>query len=129
MEKGFFEKNSDAFYFIFRVAVGLLFMQHGMQKLFGLLGGQKQELFTLMGAVGVIEFFGGILIAVGLFTRLAAFLGGCVMIGAWFKVHVLNGWVPILNKGELALLYLVCFLIILSRGAGIYGLDNSKKKV
>ncbi|MBI2452158.1 DoxX family protein [Candidatus Pacearchaeota archaeon] len=129
MAKSFMDKYSDSFYFIFRVAVGLLFMQHGIQKLFGGLGGTKVEsLVSLFGLAGIIEFFGGILIALGLFTRFLAFISGAEMVGAWFIAHAKQGWIPIINLGELALLYLACFLVILSQGPGIYALDNLFEK-
>ena len=129
MTKGFFDKKFDAFYVIFRVAVGLLFMQHGLQKLFPVLGGPKvADLTSLFGVAGIIEFLGGILIVFGLYTRFAAFISGAEMIGAWFIGHAPNGWIPILNMGELALVYLVSFLIILSKGSGVFSIDNSLKK-
>jgi len=112
------------FYFVFRVLVGLLFIEHGIQKLFGLLGGKTVDLISLFGLAGVIEFVGGLLIVLGLFTRIAALFGIFNMIGAWFIGHVGNGWIPIVNKGELALLYLASFLILLVYGSKKWGLDN-----
>mgnify|MGYP001562304737 FL=1 len=128
MSKSLFGKNFPAFYVIFRVVVGFLFLSHGLQKLFPVFGGPKvTALASLFGVAGIIECIGGVLLILGLYTRMAAFFSGINMIGAWFIVHVKNGWVPILNGGELALLYLVCFLIIISKGSGVYSLDNSFK--
>lgn len=122
--KQFFEKHHDTFYAVARIMIGLLFAQHGAQKLFGAFGGNAAELMSLMGAVGIIEFTGGLLIALGLFTRIAAFATIIVMIGAYIKVHIPQGMIPIMNKGELALLFLAAFLIIISHGSGKWALDN-----
>jgi|SRR3989344_3539278 len=120
-----FLKKYEVFLFtVFRVFVGLLFMQHGAQKLFGWFSDKAgAELFSLMGIAGVIEFFGGLLIAVGLFTRLVALIGGLEMLVAYFKAHFPSGLVPIMNKGELALLYFACFLVLLIYGAKKFSLD------
>ncbi len=122
------EHYRDYFYFVFRVAVGLLFLQHGAQKLFGALGGTKAELVSLMGLAGVIEFFGGLFIAVGLLTRLASLVAGLEMIIAYFMVHIPQGLIPILNQGELALLFFASFLILLAHGSGRWALDNKISK-
>ena len=125
----FLKKNENNFYFVFRVLVGLLFVQHGAQKLFGVLGGnQVATYFSLFGAAGIIEFFGGLMIAFGLFTRLVAFLGACVMIGAWVKVHIPRGLIPLENGGEVAALFFAAFLIILVMGGKKWALDNYFKK-
>ncbi|MFY9610964.1 MAG: DoxX family protein [Blastocatellia bacterium] len=116
-------KYSNFFYALMRIVAGLLFACHGAQKLFGVLGGQKQEA-PLMIAAGVIEFGGGILIAMGLFTGFAAFICSGEMAVAYFKQHALGGsfW-PIENRGELAVLYCFVFLYIASRGSGILSID------
>ncbi len=118
------EKIGGYLYLIFRIFVGLLFFQHGAQKLFGWFGGTTVQLFSLFGLAGIIEFFGGILIAVGLFTRIVAFFTATEMIAAYFIAHFPKGLVPIMNNGELALLYMVAFLIILVNGAKRFGIDN-----
>ena len=129
----FFEKNGDYFYFVFRVLVGLLFIQHGMQKLFGSFGGVGPDggsvpLIGLFGLAGIIEFFGGLFLILGLFTRLAALFGIFDMIGAYYKAHWPQGYIPLLNQGELAALYFACFLVILALGARKWGIDNSLSK-
>ena len=124
----FTKKHGNYFYFVFRVMVGLLFFQHGVQKLFGALGGQQVEIFSLLGLAGIIEFFGGLMIALGLLTRYAALFGIFDMLGAWFIAHAPQGWIPILNQGELALLYLASFLIIIVYGARKWGIDNLLNK-
>ena len=79
----------------------------------------------------MIEFFGGLALAVGLFTRLAALGGLATMISAYFIAHFPNGWVPIMNKGELAVLYFAAFLILIIYGAGKFSLERAlfKKEI
>src|SRR3989338_6800056 len=99
-------------YALFRIVAGLMFAQHGAQKLLGWFGGNAvSSLFSLMGVVGMIELVGGLAIALGFFTRLASVGGIAVMIGALAKVHFPQGLIPIVNKGELALLFFACFLV------------------
>ena len=115
-------------YFVFRVLIGLLFMQHGAQKLFGMFGFQSVPLTSLFGLAGIIEFFGGLAIALGFFTRLAALISALEMGVAYFMVHIPNGLVPILNQGELALLYFAAFLAIMVYGARKWGLEKALLK-
>lgn len=119
-----FTKNADFFYFIFRLLAGLLFMQHGAQKLLGAFGGSVAARFSLFWFAGVIELIGGFLITLGLFSRLVAFVAAIEMLVAFFKAHFPSGWIPIVNKGELALLFFVIFLVILVYGSGRYSLDR-----
>ncbi len=121
-------KNKDYLYFTFRVVVGLMFFQHGAQKLFGMFGGSQVELISLMGFAGTVEFFGGLLIVVGLFTQIAALVGGIQMIFAYFMAHLSRGWIPIQNGGELSLMFLVSFLVLLAYGTGKWGLDHYFKR-
>ena len=130
---GLIEKyaNKDYFYFVFRVFVGLLFLQHGLQKLFGAfggIGGQPVELISLFGLAGIIETFGGIAIALGLFTRLVAFVTAIEMAVAYFMVHIPIGAVPLLNQGEPALLYFAAFLVIMVYGAVKWSLEKALMK-
>jgi putative oxidoreductase len=114
------------FYALMRIVVGLLFACHGAQKLFGVFGGLNgaaAPLFSLMGLAGVIEFFGGLLIAVGLLGSYAAFLTSGQMAAAYFMAHLPQGFWPIQNEGELAVLYCFVFLYIASRGSGIWSID------
>ncbi len=127
------EKYTDLFYFVFRIFVGLLFAQHGAQKLFGWfpISGvalQPVDLFSLMGLAGLVEFVGGLFIALGLFTRLAALLGAVQMAAAYFMAHFPQGWVPIQNMGELALLYFAAFLVILVLGGKKWALESALAK-
>lgn len=112
---------------IFRIIAGLLFMSHGMQKLFGLFGGVPADApaFVVYGA-GVIEFVTGALIAVGFFTRWAAFLASGTMAAAYWIAHGTNAFHPIVNQGELSVLYCFAFLFIAARGAGIWSVDGER---
>jgi putative oxidoreductase len=111
-------------YFVFRVFVGLLFLQHGGQKLFGWFGGKGVELVSLMGLAGIVELFGGLFIAFGFLTRISATIAAVQMAFAWFMAHVSKGWIPILNGGELALLFLAAFLALTVYGAGKWSLER-----
>jgi len=117
-------RYSDVLYALMRVAVGFLFALHGAQKLFGVLGGQSQLSNPMMLAAGIIEFGGGLLVAVGLWASYAAFLASGQMAVAYFMVHAPAGFWPILNKGELAALYCFVFLFIASRGSGGWSVDG-----
>jgi putative oxidoreductase len=114
---------SELFYALMRLAVGLLFACHGLQKLFGLFGGPTVQLGSLMGLAGTIELVGGAMIALGLLTSWAAFVASGEMAVAFFKVHFHNGIWPIQNGGELAVAYCFVFLYIAARGSGRFSLD------
>ena len=108
-----------------RIVAGFLFVQHGAQKLFGVLGREAVE--TLMsrgGIAGVLEFVGGLLIMVGLFTRPVAFLVSGQMAVAYFIAHAPNGFWPIMNRGELAAFYCFTWLFFWAHGAGKYSIDG-----
>jgi putative oxidoreductase len=109
---------------ILRIAAGLLFMQHGAQKLFGWLEGNQVELFSLMGLAGVLEFFGGLMIVLGLFTRPVAFVLAGEMAVAYFMAHFTRGFWPILNGGELSALYAFVFLYFSASGPGAFSVDG-----
>ncbi len=111
-------KTSEAIYALMRVVVGLLFACHGAQKLFGVLGGQSQLSNPLLVTAAIIEFVGGGLVALGLWAGYAAFLTSGQMAVAYFMAHASGGFWPIVNKGELAVLYCFVFLYIASRGSG-----------
>lgn len=123
MTEGWSLGGSRYVYALMRIVVGLAFAQHGAQKLFGLFGGMdgsgaSVEMFSLMGAAGAIELGGGLLVAVGLLTRVAAFLCSGLMAAAYLIEHAGQGSWPIENQGELAVLFCVVFLYIAFRGGG-----------
>jgi putative oxidoreductase len=117
-------------YALMRIVLGVLFACHGAQKLFGILGGTTVALVSLRGLAGLIEFVGGVLIAVGFLTRYAAFIASGEMAMAYFMAHAPRGFWPIQNNGELAVLYCFSFLYIASRGvvAGVSTRCESSRK-
>ena len=115
-------KYSAYFYALLRIVAGLLFAQHGVQKLFGLLGGTQQPLLSQFGLAGVIELFGGLAIALGLFTSPVAFVASGQMAVAYFQAHLPRGFWPVQNGGELAVLNCFLLLYIASRGSGKWSL-------
>ena len=114
-------------YALLRIVAGVAFAQHGAQKLFGLLGGTAVELTSQRGIAGVIEFVGGLLIAIGLFTSPVAFLASGEMAVAYFQSHAPRGFWPIQNGGELAVLYCFIFLYFAAVGSGKLSIDSVRK--
>jgi putative oxidoreductase len=117
---------------VLRIVAAFLLMQHGAQKLFGVLVPPPQpgmpappafSLFSPIGVAGILEFFGGLLVLVGLFTRPAAFLLSGLLAVAYFRVHAPMGFWPILNKGELAVIYCFVFFYLSVAGGGVWSLD------
>lgn len=109
----------------FRIVFGLMFMQHGAQKLFAVFGREEAvQLFSQMGLAGVLEFFGGLLVVMGLATRPIAFVLSGEMAWAYFQAHFPRGWVPIVNGGELTVLYCFGFLSMAFNGGGSFSLDG-----
>ncbi|MEJ2185539.1 MAG: DoxX family protein [Gemmatimonadota bacterium] len=110
---------------ILRIATGLLFMQHGAQKLFGWFGRDAVQAYvSQLGVAGMLEFFGGLLIVIGLGTRPVAALLFIEMIWAYVQAHLHRGLVPIMNGGELALLYAAVYLFLLASGGGDFSVDG-----
>lgn len=121
-------KLAPWFYVLLRVMAGLAFAQHGAQKLFGLLGAsQAVPLLSQRGLAGIIEFVGGIMIALGVFTGPISFLASGEMAWAYFQQHGPRGFWPIQNGGELAVLYCFIFLYISAVGAGRLSVDAIRK--
>jgi putative oxidoreductase len=119
----FLGRYSEPFFAVLRVVAGLLYACHGAQKIFGAFGGHVMTGVPLMLAAGLIELIGGMLIAAGLFTEIAAFVCSGEMAVAYFKAHFPQGFWPIVNQGELAVVYCFLFLYIAARGAGPWSLD------
>lgn len=115
---------------LLRIVAGLMFMQHGAQKLFGALLPADQAwqgapaMFSMMWVAGVIELGAGALIALGLFTRLAAFIASGQMAVAYFMAHHPRNFWPILNGGELAALFCFVFLMFAAVGGTRYSIDH-----
>jgi putative oxidoreductase len=111
---------------ILRIVVALLFLQHGLIKLFGLPPGGMpgvQETGTLLWIGGVIELVCGIAILLGFWTRLFAFIASGEMAVAYFMFHAPQGFYPAVNMGEGAILYCFVFLYLAAAGAGAWSID------
>ena len=117
-----------------RILVGFMFLQHGAQKLFGLLGGfggqegATAPLLSLMGFAGILEFFGGLAILLGLFTQPVAFILSGEMAVGYFMAHFPRSFWPVVNRGESAVLYCLIFLLLATTGGGSLSLDSLFKK-
>ncbi len=116
-------RYSEVIYALMRMVVGLLFICHGAQKLFGVFGGQNIPSSPLMVTAGVIELLGGSLVALGLWAGYAAFIASGHMAVAYFTVHAPGGFWPIANKGEPAVLFCFILLYIASKGSGRLSID------
>jgi putative oxidoreductase len=127
----FAEGWSARFLSILRIVSALLYMQHGAQKLFGFFATPQVHafpLFSVMGLGGVFEFFGGLLVLLGLFTRPVAFILSGQMAVAYFMFHAPKGFWPILNGGDLAVLFSFVFLYLAAAGGGAWGLDHMLRR-
>lgn len=109
---------------LLRFVAAILFLQHGMSKLFGFpQPGHMPPFLTLLWFAGIIEFVGSILVGIGLFTRVAAFIMSGEMAFAYFMSHAPRGLYPILNSGEDAILFCFVFLYLVFAGAGPISFD------
>jgi putative oxidoreductase len=136
------DRYAPVTYALFRIVFGYVFLLFGLQKMFGWFGAQGAvPLMSEQGAAGVIETVGGLLIMLGLFTRVAAFIASGEMAVAYFKIHVLvvgapptgpglpeGLLIPQMNGGVNAMLFCFAFLYIATRGAGIWSLDQMMGK-
>jgi len=123
-------KFSEPLYALLRLVAGLLFAFHGAQKVLGLFADHRPEMGSQLWIGGVLELFLGLAIALGLQTRLAAFLASGMMAVAYFQFHWRfqfgAAFWPAVNKGELAVLYAFLFLFMACQGAGKWGLDRKE---
>lgn len=127
---GFLGRYATYIYAIMRIVIGFLFIWHGSQKLLGYPAQQgaapSEGLSPLMAIGGTIELVGGTLIMIGLFTSIAAFIASGMMAIAYFMVHFSMAgpaFLPLVNRGELAVVYCFVFLYIAARGSGVWSVD------
>ena len=118
---------------LLRIVAGFTFSLHGMQKILGAFGGMDGKGGTvpygsLIGLAGGLEMIGGLLLILGLFTSPVAFILCGEMAVAYFKAHFPHGFLPLLNHGELAVLYCFVFLYLFTAGAGPISLDSAVRK-
>ena len=121
---------------VLRIASGLLFLEHGTSKILGFPPSPMHPpgpppphfMMLLAQASGPIELVGGILLALGLFTRLTAFILSGEMAVAYFTAHAHNGFFPMVNKGEIAVLYCFVFLYLAAAGGGPWSIDRLRHR-
>jgi putative oxidoreductase len=115
---------------LLRIMAGLLFLEHGTQKLLGFPPSINPgpALLSLMGIQGIIEVIGGALIVIGLFTRPVAFILSGEMAIAYWTVHAKMSLYPAVNMGEAAILYCFIFLYLAAAGGGAWSLDASRRE-
>ena len=114
-----------------RIVATFLYIAHGTQKLFGWPADEPQQTVALMslpGLAGVLETFGGLLLLLGLFTRPVAFVLAGEMAFAYFMAHAPRGFWPILNRGELPVLFCFLFLYFAAQGAGPWSMDAVRSR-
>jgi putative oxidoreductase len=131
MAHPFFHRWSPIFLSILRIVIGLLFMEHGSQKLFNFPPSPQPNegpMQPLMVVGAWMEFAGGLLVFLGLFTRPVAFLLSGEMAVAYFMFHANNSLYPILNRGEAAVIYCFIFLFLAIAGPGPWSIDAMWKK-
>ncbi len=119
----FLKPYEDRIYAAMRIVVGFLFVSHGIQKLLRILDGEALGTPLLYGAA-VIEAVGGALITIGLFIPWAAFICSGQMAVAYFIAHQPQGILPLVNRGDLPVLFCWIFLFMAVKGAGIWSLDS-----
>lgn len=117
--------HRDKFYALFRIVIGLLFAQHGASTLFGVFGASASLFPSFSFLFGFVELLGGIMVALGLFAKTASFMVSLDVLRIHAGVMFSYGLLPTPNRGELSLIYLVSFLLIMVCGAGKYSLDSS----
>ncbi len=112
---------------VLRIVTAFLFIQHGSMKLLGFPPSEAfagVKLFSLIGFAGVLELFGGLMVLLGLFTRPVAFILSGEMAFGYFMAHAPHGLYPMLNHGELAVLYCFVFLYLAVAGGGVWSIDR-----
>jgi putative oxidoreductase len=119
-----FSRWSEPAYSVMRVVIGLLYLLHGLQKVFGAFGGHRMAMTSQLGVAGVIETVAGTLIVVGLFTSAAAFVAGGEMAFAYFIAHAPRAPLPIQNGGEPAVAFCFVFLYLATCGDGRWSLAS-----
>jgi len=125
-DRAFFQEWSPRLLSILRIVTALLFMTHGTAKLFQMPHQamfDNLQLMSLIGVQGVLEFGGGLLLLIGLFSRPVAFILSGDMAVAYFMAHWPKGFLPLLNGGELAVLYCFVFLFLWIAGPGPWSVD------
>jgi putative oxidoreductase len=123
----FLKSYEDQTYALMRIAAGFMFLFHGSQKLLGFPAANFEPPPHILYVAGPIELIGGVLIMIGLFTTPAAFLASGLMAAAYWMAHFsAESYLPIMNRGDAAVLYCFVFLYIAAKGSGIWSVDASR---
>jgi putative oxidoreductase len=125
-QQSFFQEWSPRLLSVLRIVTALLFMMHGTAKLFQMPHQamfDNLQLMSLIGVQGMLEAGGGLLLLIGLFSRPVAFVLSGDMAVAYFMVHWPKSWLPILNGGDLAVLFCFVFLYLWAAGPGPWSID------
>ena len=111
---------------VFRIATALLFMEHGTQKILGFPPGwfPQPPVFSLSGLAGILEMVGGVMLLIRLYTRAVAFILTGQMAVAYFIGHAPEGFFPVNNGGDAAILYCFLFLYLVFAGPGVWSIDG-----
>jgi putative oxidoreductase len=128
---GFFAVWSPRVLSVLRIVAAALFLQHGTAKLFHVphvASFDNVQLMSLTGVAGMLEIGGGLLLLIGLFTRPVAFVLSGEMAFAYFIAHAPRGLLPLLNGGELAVVYCFLFLYLSVAGGGAWGIDAYRQR-
>jgi putative oxidoreductase len=126
-----FERYTPHALAVLRIVTALIFLEHGSQKLFGFPAGPPSGLppaLSFFWFGGILEFFGGLLVLVGLFTRCAAFVLTGEMAVAYWLVHAPKSFFPALNGGDAAILYCFVFLYLVFAGPGLCSIDRMRER-
>ena len=123
-------KYSDQAYALMRIMAGFMFSFHGVQKIFGVLSDHQPAVGSQVWIGGLLELICGLLVMVGFQTRWAAFIASGEMAVAYFQFHwkfqISSAFFPVVNRGEMAVLYCFVFLYLATRGGGRWSLDRGK---
>jgi putative oxidoreductase len=123
------QKYPEQTYALMRIVTGFLFLWHGVQKLFNYPAAMPEGVPAhIIYVAGSIEFFGGLLVMLGLFTNWVAFLCSGLMACAYWMAHGTKAFLPSVNGGELAALYCFVFLYLAAKGSGIWSIDALRKR-
>ncbi len=116
---------------VLRIVVGLLFIEHGTSKFFGFPSGGETgtvALISLLGLSGALELVGGVLLTLGLFARITAFILSGQMAFAYFMAHAPHSFFPLVNHGEAAVFYCFTFLYMAAAGPGPWSIDATRRR-
>ena len=129
---GVLARWSGPIYAILRIMAGLMFMMHGTQKILGFPprqgGGGSPAAGSLPWIAGMLELILGALIVIGFLTGIAAFIASGLMAAAYFIAHAPQGFLPIVNRGELAVVYCFLFLYFAAYGSGPFSVDAARRR-